>query len=225
MGGVIATLASLLAISAPAQALTLIGNNPSRSNDVIGTSIDQMDQLAVGFTLPVGNNYILDSIVLRLGGYTPNLTGDGALLQIYADPAKTSTNPNQATLQPLLFANPSSFSTSFNNFVFTPASGLTFLADTRYWLLVDATGGDFVWVGNFPINLITGVSGIGFNGYQLSTNNGSSYASFPTQPAFQINVTEVQVVPFEFNPALGLGAIGGFYLVQKRLKKKKSTKD
>jgi len=145
-------------------------------------------------------------------------------LQIFADPAKTSTNPNQATLQPTVFANPFSSSNLSQDFVFTPASGFTFLADTRYWLLVDATAGDFVWAGNNPNRPIEGVSGIGFNGYQLSTNNGSSYVSESFQPNFQINATEVQAVPFEFNPALGLGAIGGFWLVQKRLKKNSKKK-
>jgi hypothetical protein len=40
--------------------------------------------------------------------------GDVALLQIYADPAGTSTNPNGATLQSVLFNNPSNADGNFD---------------------------------------------------------------------------------------------------------------
>jgi hypothetical protein len=29
----------------------------------------------------------------------------------------------------------------------------------------------------------------------------------------------VQAIPFEFNPVLGLGALGGFWLIHKRVKR------
>jgi hypothetical protein len=75
--------------------------------------------------------------------------------------------------------------------------------------------------------LINRSFGLYNNGYQLSLDNGGSNGSSNVFNSFQINATPVAAVPFEFNPALGLGAIGGFYLVRKRLKKnlkKKSTK-
>jgi len=134
---VTALLATTLAFSSSAEAINLIGNLPA--NDFDGSLIGDMppDQLgAVGFTLPVGVGYQLDNIVLRLSEY--NTSTDVALLQIYADPAKTSTSPLGTTLQSVFFANPTSASDGASNFTFTPTSNFTFAADTKYWLLVDA---------------------------------------------------------------------------------------
>ena len=103
--------------------------------------------MAVGFTLPTGSDYTLDNITLQLFNYNTD-GGDVALLRIYEDVNKNSTNPNSASavLQSSLeFLNPSSSSDTLNNFTFTPTSTFTFLADTRYWLLVDETAGSYDW--------------------------------------------------------------------------------
>jgi hypothetical protein len=50
--------------------------------------------------------------------------------------------------------------------------------------------------------------------YQISNDFGKSVTT-PT-----LNLTNVTPVPFEFNPALGIGILGGVWLVRKGLKKK-----
>jgi hypothetical protein len=215
MGGVIAFSASLIAISTPAQALTLFGNYPP-TNDITATSIFPSGfKKAVGFTLPTGSDYSLDSITLRLADYDTT-DGDVALVQIYRDSAKTSTNPNGATLETVTFNNPSSNSVTVGNFVFSPNGSFTFLADTRYWLLVDATAGDYFWQPSNPGITPTGISGIVNNGYQFSNDNGSTYSSSAIFNSFQIEVTPV---PFEFNPALGLGIVGSLVAAKKLIKR------
>jgi hypothetical protein len=229
MGGVTTLFVGILAISNPADAisLSLIGNYSS-TNDLSASSITGLSQRSVGFTLPTGSDYTLDSITLRLSGYTD--AGDVALLQIYQDVNKNSTNPNGAVLQSSLeFLNPNSSSDTVNNFTFTPTSTFTFLADTRYWLLVDrttATVGSYSWRVSNPSITPTGISGITSNGYQSSGNNGTDYSNSSFFNSFDIQVTEAATaVPFDFDPSFGVAFLGGGWLLRKHLKKKKSTKD
>ncbi len=211
-----ALLATTLAFSSSAEAINLIGNLPSNNFD--GTAIgipSSQAQSAVGFTLPVGVGYQLDSIVLRLSSYSTTFGGDVALLQIYADATKTSTSPLGATLQSVFFNNATSNSDLDNNFTFTPTANFTFAADTRYWLLVDSTSGAYGWNGSNPAVTPTGVAT--FNSYQRSTNDGGSYFNQTVFNSFQVNATPV---PFDFSPQFGIAVLGGGWLLRKRFQKK-----
>ena len=220
MGEVIAVLVGTLTLAPSAEAISLIGNYSS-TNDIGSTIVNNTaGQKAVGFTLPTGSNYQLDSIVLRLQNYNTVTGGDVALIQLYADAAKTSTSPLGTTLQSVLFTNPTSTSDTVNNFTFTPTSTFTFAADTRYWLLVDATAGNFAWRANNPAITPTGIGGVAFNSYQASNNNGSSYINSTVFNSFDINAT-VAPVPFEFAPTGGFAMLGAGWLLRKYLKNKK----
>ena len=159
---------------------------------------------------------------MRLSGYNTTTGGVVALLQIYRDEAKTSTSPIGTILESVTFTNPTSSSDNISDFIFTPTSTFTFLPDTRYWLLVDATAGAYFWSGNSPAITPTGISGITHNGYQVSSNNGSIYSSSPIFNSFEILATEV---PFEFEASGGLAILGGAWLWRKQLQKRKITKD
>ena len=156
---------------------------------------------------------------MRLLNY--NTTGgDVALLQIYADGAKTSTSPLGATLQSVLFNNPISNSNVVTNFTFAPTSTFTFAADTRYWLLVDTTAGSYTWRSNgTPITPTGSATFVTPNGYQSSNTSGTSYAGDGIFNSFQINAT---AVPFEFEATGGLVMLGGAWLLHKHLQKKKT---
>ena len=161
---------------------------------------------------------------MRLFRYNTG-AGDVALLQIYADPNKVSISPNGSgtTLQTVTFINPSSIINATGDFIFNPNGTFTFAADTRYWLLVDATAGDYIWVNNGPAITPTGISGITFNGYQSSADNGGTYAADNTNfSSFQINATAAVPVPFEFKATGGLVMLGGAWLLHKHLQKKKT---
>ena len=227
MRGVTTLLASILAISNPADAINLVGNNTTTGD--LGQTINSNDaQKAVGFTLPTGSDYTLDNIVLRLRNYRTDGTGndnDFPLLQIYADSAKTSTNPIGLTPQSVSFVRPTSNSDSSAAFTFTPTtSTFTFLADTRYWLLVDATAGSFGWGGTIPSTAPTSDIGVTDITYRFSNNNGVSYTNSTINYGFVINATAATPVPFDFDPSLGVAVLGGGWLLRKHLKKKKSTK-
>lgn len=219
-----ALLATTLAFSSSAEAINLIGTPFFNLNfDTINSGQSGFrSQRAVGFTLPVGVGYRLDNIVLGLANYN-TAAGDVALLQIYADPAKTSFSPTQATLQSVLFTNPTSFSNNDGIFTFTPTSSFTFAADTRYWLEVSATSGDYLWgTSNStpPNNLINPPTGIAAsNGYRFSINSGGYFENpFALFGSFQVNATPV---PFDFSPQFGIAVLGGGWLLRKRFKKSK----
>ncbi|PZU92470.1 MAG: hypothetical protein DCE90_18280 [Pseudanabaena sp.] len=160
-------------------------------------------------------DYQLDNIVLRLSNYNTD-AGDVALLQIYADAAKTSTSPLGATLESVLFNNPTSASDAASVFTFTPTANFTFAADTRYWLLVDATSGSYFWRSSFPNVTPTGIAT--FDSLKSSSNNGGSYFNSGSFNSFQVNATPV---PFEFSPNFGIAVLGGGWLLRKRFKKSK----
>jgi hypothetical protein len=205
----------------------LVGNNTTTGTG--GQTINTSAQKAVGFTLPTGSDYTLDNIVLRLFSYRTNGTGndnDFPLLQIYADSAKTSTNPIGLTPQSVSFVRPASASNSGAAFTFTPTtSTFTFLADTRYWLLVDVTSGNFVWADTFPSAAPTSDIGVTNIAYRISFDNGVTYTTDGFNSGFVINATAATPVPFDFDPSLGVAVLGGGWLLRKHLKKKKSTKD
>jgi hypothetical protein len=207
-------ISSFLAVSEVGAAV-LLGNYPPANNLGLPPSINGNRQKAIGFTLPSGTDYQLDNLVLRLGNYDTFV--DTAFLQVFADSGLTSTNPNNASLQAISFNNPTSSNNAAADFTFSPNGSFTLLANTRYWLLIDSTLGEFDWLADTSISPFgTSPSGLAtFNGYQGSGDNGLNYGSSGTFNSFQINATPV---PFEFSPLAGLTLIGGVYFGRKFLK-------
>ncbi|NJK33870.1 MAG: hypothetical protein HC919_02390 [Oscillatoriales cyanobacterium SM2_2_1] len=132
--------------------------------------------------------------------------GDAALLQIYEDTAPlNSSNPNGATLRFLPFNNPASNSNAIDTFTFSPNSAFIFRANTRYWLLLDATAGDFFW----RFDSKSYASDVGVTALRravFSSNNGASYTEFG--PEFRPRL-RIRAVSFTFDGGLGLGAVMG----------------
>ena len=146
---------------------------------------------------------------------------DTPVLRIYADSTKTSTTPNGATLQSVAFINPTSFSNVIGNFTFTPTSAFTFLADTRYWLSLFSSTGDFNWRASNPGITPTGISGINYNGYEFSTDSGTSYSTTGVLNTFQINATAAGAATAVPEPASLPGYIvflGGLLAARKIVK-------
>ena len=147
---------------------------------------------------------------------------DTPVLRIYADSAKTSTNPNGTTLQSVTFTKPTSSSDNFGNFTFTPTSAFTFLADTRYWLSLFSSTGSFTWRASNPGITPTGISGINYNGVGVSGDSGTSYStSSNTINTFQINATAAGAATAVPEPASLPGYIvflGGLLAARKIVK-------
>jgi hypothetical protein len=243
IGGVIALLASTLAISIPAYSATLIGNYSSVSSSAVdgslneirfspAASINTLDRdgfpititaperaigAAVGFTVPSTSNYALNNITLRL--LRNPLTVD---LNIYEDSSRTSSNPRGAVLQTVEFNNPSIITdgSGFNNSVFVPQTPFTFQAGSKYWVELlpnQVFANNLFWSGNF----VSPTGDAVFNDYQNFERRGpgiGNYTQLLSQPSFNIDATP-QAVPFEFSPVGGLVILAGAWLGRKQLKK------
>nr|WP_288137530.1 choice-of-anchor R domain-containing protein [Microcystis sp. LE17-20D] len=137
---------------------------------------------ALAFTLPAGNNYSLDNVILRLRDYE---TGGNPLVQIRNDVG--GSDPGSTVLAS--FTNPTPQGLGTFNYTFTPTGPLTFTAGTKYWLYVTTTFGAFSWLGSNPGITPTGIATL--SGVRLSSNGGSSFNNSTTFNSFQINATEI----------------------------------
>ena len=137
---------------------------------------------ALAFTLPAGNNYSLDNVILRLDDYG---TGETPLVQIRNDVG--GSDPGSTVLA--TFTNPTPQGLGVFNYTFTPTGPLTFAAGTKYWLYVTSTSGGFDWSGSIPGITPTGIATS--SGYRFSNDGGSSFFSSTVFNSFQINATEI----------------------------------
>jgi hypothetical protein len=202
-------------VTAPTYALTF-GNLP-QTNDNTGSSITSTQLKTVSFTLPVGQNYTLDNVILRLQNYE---IGDVPVVQIRNDVG--SADPGTTVLAVL--ANPSPQGTGIFSYTFTPSSSFTFQAATQYWLYVTTSAGVYNWMASSPGITPTGFAN--FGAYRISSNSGSSFNASSTLNSFEINATPVSAaVPFEFNPLIGMfGFFGSSFLLRKIKTRKITTK-
>jgi hypothetical protein len=191
----------------------------------------------VSFTVP--QQYSLNTISLRLAGF--NFIGNVKPLKILSDPNAASVDPSGAVVAFQDFRNPIPIGNADSNigtFNFNPNTPFVFEGGTKYWLSLSEdvrVNVSINWVGSGtpgiePSGIANFNSYVSYTFFQRTETNfprssrviseSSSYSTSSLNPSFNIDVTPV---PFEFNPTLGLGAIGGFWLVRKGLKKK-STK-
>ncbi|GCA93440.1 PEP-CTERM sorting domain-containing protein [Microcystis aeruginosa 11-30S32] len=137
---------------------------------------------ALAFTLPAGNNYSLDNVILRLQNYG---TGDAPLVQIRNDVG--GSDPGSTVLAS--FTNPTPQGIGFFNYTFTPTGPLTFTAVTKYWLYVTNTIGTFLWNASDPSTTPTGIATP--SGARVSGDGGASFSDSSILNSFQINATEI----------------------------------
>jgi hypothetical protein len=133
--------------------LIILGNLPP-ANDNFGAAIDAgIDDVgsnfinvrrAVSFTMP-SQSYPVEHVTLRLRAYVTT-AGDVAAVGFYED---NGMDLPGAPVGSLLLGPPSA-SDATGQFEFTPADPLTLAASTKYWLLVDASAGEYQWQGSSP---------------------------------------------------------------------------
>jgi hypothetical protein len=133
--------------------LIILGNLPETGDqsfgaidagtDNAGSSFMHIRQ-AISFTMPA-IAHPLDHVDLRLLGYNTT-AGDVAAIGFYAD--NGGDFPESLVGSPLIA--PASNSDDVATFTFVPSDPLTFAASTKYWLVLDATSGEYQWRGSAP---------------------------------------------------------------------------
>jgi len=162
------------------------------------------------FPLPClqGNDYALDSVILRFGNYE---TGDTPVLEIRNDTG--GANPGSTVLAS--FTNPTPQGAGNFDYTFNPSSAFTFHAETKYWLNLSLSAGSVLWRASSPGVTPTGIPT--FGAYRFS-NDGVSFNNSSVLNSFQINATEqIQNVP-EPSSVIGLLALMGTTLLVSRKK-------
>ena len=184
-----------------AQAATLWSNLPVNGARSAGISSGGSNA-AMGFTVPTGPDYALDSVTLYLG----NAFGDTPLVRLYSD---DGANPDTALAT---FANPVIGTDDDGEYTFDASPGTMLSADMSYWIVVQSTSGIFNWRRNDP-----SVEPTGIFDYLGTRFNGDP----PTDPAdgFHYGIElagAVAAVPLPASVLLLLSALGAAGFVGRR---------
>ncbi|MCA9287161.1 MAG: hypothetical protein KDA05_01165, partial [Phycisphaerales bacterium] len=137
-------------LAGSAGAIEIISNLPG--NDATqSAALSDLRIKSMGFTMPAGDSYDLDDVVLRLD-ITNTLSTP--IVQIWSD---SGAQPSSllATLD-----NPVFTLTGIDNYSFSPSSPLTLDAGSSYWIVAYAPAGSptYSWKGSSPSQLPTGLA-------------------------------------------------------------------
>jgi hypothetical protein len=151
---------------------------PSTSSDIKGSS--SLQWKAAAFTMPAGDDYLLDSVTLYLLDVDAT---DQPLISLY------STN---FAVQLTTFTNPASYISGAN--VFVSSSSFTLEAGTKYWITVQDIAPEqtpeakFRWGANNGINFSSDI-GASSSGYVVGNGNpvAPPITSSSFRNLFQIN--------------------------------------
>jgi hypothetical protein len=143
--------ALLTLIVGHAQAAVIISN--LEGNDgTQSASLDNLRNKGMGFTMPAGDDYLLDSATLRL-----NLSGTDVhpIVQLWSNSVSNLPGSPLTTL-----ANPSFSAAGIADYTFSPSSPFTLAASNTYWLVTYGTGAgnSFDWMADGSGITPTGVA-------------------------------------------------------------------
>jgi hypothetical protein len=148
---------------ASSQANVIILGNLPALNDASGGLVDAgTDDIgsifrnirqAVSFTMPAVDAAV-QNVALRLDRYNTD-AGDVAVVGFFED----NGSDEPGSLHGSLMVSPPSSNDDIGQFNFIPSAPLTLSASTKYWLVLDATAGEYEWRRSAPI--ITPTSQIG----------------------------------------------------------------
>ncbi|MEZ6233173.1 MAG: choice-of-anchor R domain-containing protein [Phycisphaerales bacterium] len=141
---------AVASLAGSAGAIEIISNLPG--ND--GTQSAVLSSLRIksmGFTMPAGDNYDLDDVVLRLDITDPNVT---PIVEVWSDSGGLPSAP-LATL-----SNPVFSLIGIDNYSFTPSATVTLEAGLGYWIIAYAPPGTptYSWKASSPAQTPVGLA-------------------------------------------------------------------
>jgi hypothetical protein len=190
-------VAATLLLPVSGWSAVILGNLP-QTNDNNQTALPSTAFIkAFSFTMPLGDPFKLDSVVLRLTGYTT--PPDMPEVQIRNHTG--GVNPGSTVLAS--FTNPASQGSGTFNYTFTPTAPFVFHSSTSYWLWVAVSAGGFDFESSSPAITPTGIAT--YNTFRFSNDSG---ATFSTGAGTNINSFSINGSPVPEPSAIVLSGIG-----------------
>lgn len=207
MGGVAALLVWTLAIPMPSSAFNLVVENTISSSTSLGNATSELGQSFINDPIPpngsgTGINVFLNSFTFGYRNPSSQTIAAGKTLSIFdgtgnggteiASSMSTSTSPVTGISNPVTW---------------TFSSAVQLIETSTYSAVLRVPNGSIIWSVSPDSNPYA-------NGSLTSGTVGGSERDLVFRANFE-------PVPFEFNPAMGLGILSGVWLLGKRFKKTK----
>jgi len=176
----------------------LDGNDGSQTAD-----IDDLRTKGMGFTMPSGDGYYIDSATLRLETFGPDIT---LFVEIWSN-AGGVPGVHLFSLDSPSF-NPSGIA----NYDFTAGSDFILEADTTYWLVAYGTAdGDRVdWKASSPSQTPTGVA----------THAGATFGTSGPPPTNNSSILTSYAINATLVPAPAVGLVFGVGVIALRRRRR-----
>lgn len=193
-GAVLALVVAAGQVSADVIISNYPGNDGSQTAGINGTTRTK----GMGFTMPGGDGYYLDSLVMRL-----NITDVNVIPRIEIFSHSGGPFSSLITLD-----NPVIDTLGLGDYTFTPPSQFVLQADTSYWIVASsANASTYDWKASSPSQTPTGVA----------THLGATFGSYPPRTSSSILTTyELNGTPVPAPGAAGLLALGGLFAARRR---------
>ena len=171
-----AAMIAAFGIVAPASAVVILSNYPFTNDGTQSALNPPTGAKAIGFVMPAGDDYKIDSVVLRLQNYDP---ADVVTVEIRNDTG--GTDPGPVVIGTLTL--PVGLGAPAEDYTATPVGEITLTASTKYWLMVTAVSNAVQWRASSPAVTPTGLATFDGNRFRSTT----SWTSSTIVNTFQIN--------------------------------------
>lgn len=192
-----ATLA-LAIVAGQASADVIISNHPGNDGSQTAGINNSSRTKGMGFAMPAGDGYYLDSVVLRL-----NITD--LSVQPKIEIFSHSGGPGSSLI---VLDNPTINTLGIGDYTFTPPSQFVLDASTSYWIVASsANSATYDWKASSPSQTPTGVA----------THIGATFGAYPPRSSSSILTTYyINATPVPTPAAGALLALGGLAAARRR---------
>lgn len=189
---------ALVLAAGQASADVIISNHPGNDGSQTAGINSSSRTKGMGFTMPGGDGYFLDSIVLRL-----NITDVNVIprIEVFSD----SGGPGVSLIT---LDNPTIDTLGIDDFVFTPGSDFVLEGGTSYWIVASsANSSTYDWKASSPSQTPTGIA----------THLGGTFGAYPPRNSSSILTTYMlNGTPVPAPGVGGLLALGGVVAFRRR---------
>jgi hypothetical protein len=189
---------ALLYLAGHASAAIIISNHPGNDGTQSAGINDSDRTKGMAWTMPSGDGYYLDSLLLRLNIDDVNIV---PRVEIFSN-VGGAPGVSLITLN-----NPDAFAFGVDDYLFKPPSQFVLEADTTYWWVASSLVGDYDIMASNPAETPTG----------LATHFGASWGTYPpSNPSSIFSTYELEGRLVPLPGSLALLGLGGLALRRRR---------